>query len=81
LLLLPSLKTLEAAVAALAEVTFSGALVWDRALPAAVFDFGAVLLLVSVFDALEAALVLVTFCFVITPHFNFILSDLNITPH
>jgi hypothetical protein len=60
-----SLKTFDAAVAAFDEVTFDGALVCDSALPAAVFDFGAVLELVKVFDALEAALTPVIFGFVI----------------
>jgi hypothetical protein len=64
LLVRPSLNTFDAAVAAFAEVTFSGALVCDSVLPAAVFDFWAVLVLVSVFDALDAALWLVTLGFV-----------------
>jgi hypothetical protein len=65
MLVLPSLNTLEATVAAFEDVTFFGALVCDSALPAEVFDFGAVLELVSVFDALLAAFAPVTFDFVI----------------
>jgi hypothetical protein len=65
LLVLPSLKVFDAAVAAFDDVTFAGALVCDSALPAAVFDFEAVLELVNVFDALEAALEPVTFDFAI----------------
>jgi hypothetical protein len=65
LLVLPSPKTLEAALAAFDDVTLVGALVCDNALPAAVFDFEAVLVLVKVFDALEAAFVPVTFGFAI----------------
>ncbi len=52
-------------MAAFEEVIFAGALVCDSALPAAVFDFEAVLELVSVFDALEADLAPVTFGFAI----------------
>lgn len=65
LLVRPSRSTFEAAVAAVAEVTFLGAFVCDNALPAAVLDFGAVLAFVRVFDALEAAFEPVTFVFVI----------------
>jgi hypothetical protein len=52
-------------MAAVGEVTFCGAFVCDSALAPAVLDFGAVLVLVNVFDALEAAFGLVTFDFVI----------------
>lgn len=65
LLVLPSPKTFDAAVAAFDDVTFDGALVWDNALPAEVFDFDPVLELVKVFDALEAAFEPVTFDFAI----------------
>jgi len=65
LLVLPSPNTFEAALAAFEDVTFAGALVWDSALPAAVFDFDPELELVKVFDALEAAFEPVTFGFAI----------------
>ena len=65
LLVLPSRRTLDAALAALFEVTFLGAFVWDRALPAEVLDFDPVDLLRSVLDALLAAFGLVTFDFAI----------------
>jgi hypothetical protein len=64
-LVLPSVRTFEAAVAAFEDVVFAGALVCASALPAALFDFEAVLDLVRVFEALEAALAPVTFGFVI----------------
>jgi hypothetical protein len=64
-LVLPSLRTFEAAVAAFEDVAFAGALVCASALPAALFDFEAVLELVKVFEALEAALAPVVFDFVI----------------
>lgn len=68
-------------MAAFGDVTFVGALVWDSALPAAVFDFGAVLELVNVFDALEAALEPVTFGFVISDSpFTIDLSALLTSP-
>ena len=61
LLVRPSVRTLEAADAAGAEVVFFGAAVWLSALAAAVFDFvGDVALLVRVLDALLAAFGLVT---------------------
>lgn len=60
LLVRPSRRVLEAALAALFEVTFLGALACASALPAAVLDFVLVLLLVNVFDALDAAFLLVT---------------------
>jgi len=50
-----SLRTLEAALAAFFEVVFSGALVWDKALSAEVFDLERVFSLFEVFDALLAA--------------------------
>lgn len=65
LLVLPSPKIFEAALAAFDDVTLAGALVCDSALPAAVFDFDPVLALVNVFDALEAAFEPVTFGFAI----------------
>jgi hypothetical protein len=64
LLVRPSRSTLEASFAAGAEVTFFGALVCESALPAAVFDLGAELVFVNVFDALVAAFDPVTFAFV-----------------
>jgi len=65
MLVLPSLKTFEAAEAALAEVTFLGAFVWDNALPPAVFDLADVEDESSVFDAFLATLELVTLGFAI----------------
>ena len=65
LLVLPSRRTFDAALAALFEVTLLGAFVWDKALPAAVLDLRPVNLLRSVFDALLAAFGLVTFDFAI----------------
>ena len=65
LLVLSSRRTLDAALAALFEVTFFGAFVCDRALPAEVLDFDPVDLLRSVFDAFFAAFGLVTFDFAI----------------
>jgi hypothetical protein len=56
----PSLITLDAALAAFGEVIFAGALVCESALPA-VRDFAPVDLLVSVFDAFDAALPPVVF--------------------
>jgi len=47
------------------EVTFLGALVCDNALPAAVFDFDPVDLLLKVLDDFDAALRPVTFDLVI----------------
>ena len=63
MLVLPSRKTEDAARAALGVVTRAGALVWESALPAAVFDFVPVLPLRRVLEALVAALGLVTFDF------------------
>lgn len=60
LLVRPSRRTLDATLAALFEVTFFGALVWDRALPEAVLDLVQVFLLRRVFEALPAALGRVT---------------------
>lgn len=65
LLVRPSLRTDEAALAAFFEVTFFGLFVWDKALPAEVFDFAPVDLLLSVEDAFFAALGLVTLDFAI----------------
>jgi hypothetical protein len=70
LLVRPSRNTLDAAVAAEAEVTFFGALVCDNALAATVLDFDAVLVLVIVFDALVATFELVTFPFVMMISFS-----------
>ncbi len=53
--------TEEAAQAAFFKVTFFGALVWEKALPAEVFTLDPVDLLRRVFDALLAVLGLVTF--------------------
>lgn len=69
----PSFSTEEAALAAFAEVDFSGALVWDKALAAAVFDFVPVELDCSVLEAAFAALGLVSLDFA-----TFILSDLEL---
>jgi len=55
LLLRPSLSVFDAAEAALALVCFAGALVWDNALAAAVFDFTPVDPLLNVLEALLAA--------------------------
>ncbi len=57
------LRTDDAELAAFLDVTFFGAFVCDKALPAATFDFLPVDLLLSVVDAFFAALGLVTFCF------------------
>ena len=62
---LPSRRTLDAALAAFFEVTLFGALVWDKALPAAVLDFDPVDLLRRDCDALLAAFGRVTFDFAI----------------
>lgn len=51
----PSRSTLEAALAALDDVVFFGAPVWESALPAVVLDFPPVELLRNVADALDAA--------------------------
>jgi hypothetical protein len=61
LLVQPSFSTLEAALAALLEVVFLGALVWDSALPAAVLYLEPVFLLAKVLEALDTALGPVTF--------------------
>ncbi|MCX6177778.1 MAG: hypothetical protein NT163_00085 [Chlorobiales bacterium] len=61
LLVLPSLSTFEAAVAAFALVCFFGDLVCDNALAAAALELVPVDLLVRVFDALVAAFDPVTF--------------------
>ena len=61
LLVLPSLSTFEAAVAALVLVCFAGDLVCDNALAAAILELAPVDLPDRVFDALVAAFVLVTF--------------------
>lgn len=61
---LPSLRTFEAADAALDEVCLLGALVWDNALPEAVFDFLPVLLDFKFDDAFDATFLLVTFLFI-----------------
>lgn len=55
-LVLPSVSTLEAAVAAAEDVCFLGELVWERALAAAVRDLAPVDGFCSVFDAAVAAL-------------------------
>ena len=60
LLVLPFRRTLEAALAALLEVAFFGALVWEKALPEAVLDFEPVFALRRVFEAFLAAFGLVT---------------------
>lgn len=65
LLVRPSFKTDDAALAALGEVTFAGALVWESALPAAVFEVNPALPLRRVLEALLAAFGLVTFDFAI----------------
>ena len=65
LLVRPSFRTFEAALADFTDVDFLGTLVCDSALPAALFDFELVDLLAKVFDALEAAFLLVTFDFAI----------------
>jgi hypothetical protein len=57
----PSRSVLDAALPALAEVDFPGALTWDSALPAAVFDAAPVDLLPKVFEAWDAALFPVVF--------------------
>jgi hypothetical protein len=58
---LPSLKVLDAALAALVEVCFLGAFLWDKALPEDAFVLRPVDLFLSVFDALDAAFLPVTF--------------------
>ena len=55
LLVRPSLKVLDAAFAAAADVSLLGALRWESALPAADFDAFPVDGLDSVFEALRAA--------------------------
>lgn len=57
----PSPSTLDAAVAAFAEVVFFGAPVCERALPPAFLDAEPVDPLLSVFDAADAALLPVVF--------------------
>jgi hypothetical protein len=56
-----SLRTFEAAFAALPDVVFLGDLRCERALPAAVFDFLLVVLLLKVLEAFDAAFLPVTF--------------------
>jgi hypothetical protein len=56
-------------VAALLEVCFFGAFLCDKALPADVLDVLLVDLLLSVFEALEAAFFPVTFLFFLFPMF------------
>lgn len=63
LLVRPSFSTLAAALAALVDVLFSGALVWASALAAAVLDFVAVLGELRVLDACLAAFGLVVLDF------------------
>ena len=70
LLVRPSVSTLEAAVAAGAEVVFFGEAVWLKALAAAVLDLGAVTLLVRVFDALVAAFGPVTFAIILSSNIS-----------
>ena len=65
----PSRSVLDAAEAAFAEVTFLGALRWERALPPAVLDFLPVDPLRIVLDAAVAALFPVTFDFAIADSF------------
>jgi len=60
---LPSRNVADAALAALELVCRFGAPVWDKALPDKALDLAPVLLLVSVFEALDAALVPVVFLF------------------
>lgn len=60
MLVRPSRRTLEAFEATRFDVARLGAFVCERALPAADFDFAPVLVLVIVFDALDAAFGLVT---------------------
>lgn len=55
LLVRPSLRVLDAAVAAPDPVCFFGALTCDNALPAAFLEWDPVEILVNVFDALLAA--------------------------
>lgn len=52
----PSVRTLDAALAAAADVVLLGAPTWARALAAAVFELAPVADELSVFDALDAAL-------------------------
>ncbi|MBI3728241.1 MAG: hypothetical protein HY254_07895 [Burkholderiales bacterium] len=59
----PSRNTCEAALAAEGEVCFFGALVCDKALAAAVFEFAPVALLCRVLEADVAALVPVVLVF------------------
>ncbi len=66
LLVRPSLKTFEAALAALGDVTSPGALLWVRALPAAVLD---ALLVDGLLRTLDAALA----AFGLVPRFNVLL--------
>lgn len=64
----PSRNVFEAALAAVADVSFLGALVCERALPAAVLDALLVDLSFRVFEALDAEVLPVTFLFVtVTP--------------
>lgn len=65
MLVRPSRNVLEAAVAALGDVCLAGAAFWDKALPAADFDFGDVEGLRSVDDAFFAALELVVLRFIV----------------
>lgn len=58
-----SLRTDEAALAAVLDVTLRGAFVWESALPAAVLDLLPVDLFLRVEDAFFAALGLVTLDF------------------
>jgi len=53
----------DAAVPTLLEVIFLGALVCERAIPAAVFDALLVLLLLRTLEAAEAAILLITSLF------------------
>jgi len=74
LLVRPSCSTDDAELAARLDVTFFGAFVCERALPADVLDLLPVFLLRKVLDALLAALGLVTFDFAIFPP-NCFLND------
>jgi hypothetical protein len=64
-LLRPSRKTFEAAVAAAAEVSFSGDDAWARALAEAVFEALPVLLDFRFAEAFDAISSLVTFLFIL----------------
>lgn len=70
LLVRPSRRTDEAALAAFFDVTFFGAFVCDSALAEAVFDFELVLLLCRFFEALLATLELVVFLLAILSLLN-----------